>query len=322
MLWPEARRSPNVGIAARLRPLGRHPRHRTVGRRLVEAVQEAQTALKREARQRPRRGDDGQDVRGHACEGVGQHLNGVPLQEQRRAAAANAISASSLALSSTCSPTGAQPSRFVRVGHVDRVEVDADPYDDLGHRPRGDGPIPHERSRNLHWRRRISQRLPVAVGDPNAIDIQIEPSRTAHVNQPDRIRAHPVRRFGNGRIQHGATSGLLGRLPVLDGDGHNRLGHPQQRADRRFPGRVAVRSGIGGGKLRARPARTRSCSAARITVGCRFRAGAASMARNASSDSLNATATRSYNGDVPAASTSPNRRYTSASARPLPTGTS
>src|SRR4051812_39859494 len=57
-----------------------------------------------------------------------------------------------------------------------------------------------------------------------------------------------------------------------------------------------------------------------MTVGCRLRAGAASMARSASSDSLRATATRSYSGDVSAASISPNRRYTSASVRALPTG--
>src|SRR6187200_134886 len=44
------------------------------------------------------------------------------------------------------------------------------------------------------------------------------------------------------------------------------------------------------------------------------------MARSASSDSLRATATRSYSGDVSAASTSPKRRYTSASVLPLPTG--
>jgi hypothetical protein len=41
-------------------PLRRHPRHRPAGRRFVEAVQEAQAALEREVRQRPRRGDDRQ----------------------------------------------------------------------------------------------------------------------------------------------------------------------------------------------------------------------------------------------------------------------
>src|ERR1700722_13196016 len=45
------------------------------------------------------------------------------------------------------------------------------------------------------------------------------------------------------------------------------------------------------------------------------------MARNASPDSLRATATRSYSGDVPAASTSPKYRYTSARVRALLTGT-
>src|SRR4051812_107602 len=32
--------------------------------------------------------------------------------------------------------------------------------------------------------------------------MEIEPSRTAHVDQPNRIRAYPARRLGNGRIQH------------------------------------------------------------------------------------------------------------------------
>src|SRR4051794_14706144 len=58
-----------------------------------------------------------------------------------------------------------------------------------------------------------------------------------------------------------------------------------------------------------------------MTVGCRWRAGAAWMARNASSDSLRATATRSYSGDVPAASLCPKCRYTSPSVRPRRTGT-
>ena len=43
MLWPEARRSPNVGIAgATPTPFCRHPRHRSPGRRVGEAVQETQ----------------------------------------------------------------------------------------------------------------------------------------------------------------------------------------------------------------------------------------------------------------------------------------
>ena len=96
----------------------------------------------------------------------------------------------------------------------------------------------------------VAQRLPVAVRDANAIDIEVEPSRTAHVDQPDRIRAHPARGLGNGRIQYGAASGLVApRLPA-HGDGHDRVGHSQQRVDRRASGSVAVRSGIGRGKRR------------------------------------------------------------------------
>src|SRR5206468_5764819 len=45
------------------------------------------------------------------------------------------------------------------------------------------------------------------------------------------------------------------------------------------------------------------------------------MARSASSDSLSATATRLYSGDVAPASTSPKRRYACASVRALPAGT-
>ena len=102
----------------------------------------------------------------------------------------------------------------------------------------------------LHGRRRVAQRLSVAVRDADAIDVEIEPGRTAHVDQPDRIRAHPARRLGNGRIEHGAASGLVGPRPPAHGDGHDRLGHPQQRVDRRAGGSVAVRSGIGRGERR------------------------------------------------------------------------
>jgi len=128
--------------------------------------------------------------------------------------------------------------------------------------------------------------LPVAVGDAKAIDIEIEPSRTTHVDQPNRIRAYPARRLGNGRIQHGAASGLVGSRRPAHGDGHDRVGHCQQRVDRRASGSVAVRSGIGRGKRRRR------LDGAQRLVG------------------LRATATRSYSGDVPAASTSPKCRYT------------
>jgi len=92
--------------------------------------------------------------------------------------------------------------------------------------------------------------LSVGVRDANAIDIESEPSRAAHVDQPDGIRAYPARGLGNGRIQHGAASGLVDpRLPA-HGDSHDRVGHSQQRVDRRASGSVAVRSGIGRGKRR------------------------------------------------------------------------
>jgi hypothetical protein len=85
MLWPEARRSPSVGIVGAT-PTPSADTHATArpAARFVEAVQEAQAALEREARQRPRCGDDGQGIRGHTGEGVGHHLDGVTLQQQRR----------------------------------------------------------------------------------------------------------------------------------------------------------------------------------------------------------------------------------------------
>jgi len=95
--------------------------------------------------------------------------------------------------------------------------------------------------------------LSIAVRDANAIDIEIEPSRTTHVDQPNRLRACPARRLGNGRIQHGTAPGLVGPRPPAHGDGHDRVGHSQQRVDRRASGSVAVRSGIGGGKRRGAP---------------------------------------------------------------------
>ena len=86
-----------------------------------------------------------------------------------------------------------------------------------------------------------------------AIDIEIEPSRTAHVNQPDRIRPRPARCLGNGRIQHGAVPGLVSPRPPAHGDGHDRVGHFQQRVDRRDSGSVAVRRGIRRGERRGAP---------------------------------------------------------------------
>ena len=54
MLWPEARRSPQRRYRRRdSDPLRRHPRHRPAGRGFVEAVQEAQAALEREAATAP-----------------------------------------------------------------------------------------------------------------------------------------------------------------------------------------------------------------------------------------------------------------------------
>jgi hypothetical protein len=54
-----------------------------------------------------------------------------------------------------------------------------------------------------------------------------------------------ARRLGDGRIQDGAVPGLVGpRLPALR-DGHDRVGHPLQRVDRRDGGGVAIRGGVG-----------------------------------------------------------------------------
>jgi len=92
--------------------------------------------------------------------------------------------------------------------------------------------------------------LSVAVRDANAVDIEIEPSRAAHVDQPRRRRAHPARRLGNCRVQHGAVSGLAGPRTPAHGDGNDRVGHAQQRVDRRTSGSVAVHCRICRGQRR------------------------------------------------------------------------
>jgi len=112
-------------------------------------VQEAQAALEREVRQRPRRGDDGQGVAGHPGEGVGQHLDGVASQQQRRGRRRQRHlrfePGGPLRLIRLIRPqAGAQPPGVIGVGHVDRIEVDADPGDDLGHRSGRDGPAAHD----------------------------------------------------------------------------------------------------------------------------------------------------------------------------------
>ena len=90
----------------------------------------------------------------------------------------------------------------------------------------------------------------------------LSPKATAHVNQPDRIRAYPARHLGNRRIQHGAAS-VSSRRVVRRTAMATTSRYPQQRVDRRASGSVAVRSGIGRGQRRARPARAGRGRAAR-----------------------------------------------------------
>ena len=241
------RRDPN--------PLHGHPRHRPSGRRFAEAVQEALAARGRQGRQRPRRDHDRQGARGHPGERAGQQFGGVTVQQLRRGRRRQRDPRLEPRgpLWLTRPQAGAQPSGLSRVGHVERIGADADPGDDLRHRPRREGPVSRDRRRQLHGRRRVTQRLPVAVRDAHAVGAEVEPSRTAHVDQPGRIRAEPPRRLGNGRVQHGASHGLVGPHRPAHGDGHHRTGHPQQRADRRAGGRVAVRRGVGRGQLRGAP---------------------------------------------------------------------
>ena len=92
-------------------------------------MQETQAALEREARQRPRRGDDGQGVRRHPGEGAGHHLDRVPSQQQRRGRRRqrHLRFEPRERLRLIRPQAGAQPPGVIRVGHVDRIEVDADP---------------------------------------------------------------------------------------------------------------------------------------------------------------------------------------------------
>ncbi len=75
-------------------------------------------------------------------------------------------------------------------------------------------------------------------------------------------------------------------------------------------GSVGVRGGGGRGKRRGASGEGEVVQRGEDHRGLPLRAGTVSMVRSASSDSLRATATRSYSGDVPAASTSPKCRYT------------
>jgi hypothetical protein len=80
------------------------------------------------------------------------------------------------------------------------------------------------------------------------------------------------------------VSGLVCGALAEHGDGHHRLGHPHQRVDRRAGGRIAVPSGIGRGEPRRASGEREIVQRSQDTVGYRWRAGATSMARSASSD--------------------------------------
>jgi hypothetical protein len=144
---------------------------------------------------------------------------------------------------------------------------------------------------------------------PTRSTLRLSPAeQPTSISQPQ--PRYPARRLGNGRIQHGAAFGLAGFRLAAHGDGHDRVGHSQQRVGRRASGSVGVRSGIRRGKRRGASgegevvqrgqdhrgvplARRRRLDRAQRLVGL-----------------TQATATRSYSGDVSAASTSPKRRYT------------
>ena len=93
--------------------------------------------------------------------------------------------------------------------------------------------------------------MSVAVGDTDAIDIEIEPSRTTHVDQPDRLRACTTRAASAmAGYNTAAVSCLVGPRLMAHGDGNDRISHSYERVDRRDSGRVAVCRAIGGGKRR------------------------------------------------------------------------
>jgi hypothetical protein len=168
---------------------------------------------------------------------------------------------------------GAQPPGVIRVGHIDRIHVHADPRDHLGHRPRRDGPISHHRTRQPHRRCRVAQQLPAAVGDANTIDHELEPSPTPTSTSP--TASAPTRR---------ATSAIAGystaqrpawlvrvrrRTAIGTTESVIRSSVSIAAPAAASPSAAAYAAASAG----ARPAKARSCSAARITVGCRFRAG-------------------------------------------------
>ena len=252
MLWPDARRSPSVGTAGAT-PTPSTDTHAT-GRRcgFVEAVQEAQAALERERGQRPRRGDDRQGVRGHVGERVGQHArrasprssSGRVRRRQRQLRLEPRGPCPAGPAAGRRAATGRRPRRSRRPGRGRRR---------CGRRPRV-SPAPGRAGRPRPRHDSCTgtpgrPATPVAVGDADAVDVEVEPGRAADVDQPDRVRAGPAGRLGDRRVQHGVATGLVGpeRRRAAMATTASAAG---AAVDRRVGGGVAVPRGVGGGERR------------------------------------------------------------------------
>ena len=244
MLWPEAGRSPRVGIVGAT-PTPSADTHPT--------ARPAATSSRRCTKRRRVSGENRDSA--HFVVTTGRAFAGT-----RAMASGSSSAASPLSSSGGPPPPAPAPRRAARSARADpgagrRAASGRSPRRSRrsgrgrrrpGRRPRvspGSGRAGGARSREqLHGRGRVAERWPVAVGDADAIDVEIKPGRTADVDQPDGLRPRPARRFGDGRVEHGVASGLVGPDRSVNRDVRDRVGHSQQRVDRRADGSAAAAS--------------------------------------------------------------------------------
>ena len=183
-------------------------------RRLLEAVQEARAAFGRYVSTAPTWRDDGQGIGGHPRDGVREQFDGVPPKQHRGgAAAANPIAASSMR------PAPAAPAHTQARNH----RASSGSVTSIGSRSRpirattsgaacaGTDRSPTTEQLTCTADDGSPSDRAVAVPDADAVDLEIEPGRAAHVDQPHRRAPAPPCRLGDGRVQHGAASGPTAR---------------------------------------------------------------------------------------------------------------